>query len=247
MRIAVLEDDPAQLALLIHTLTQQFPLADEVVACTPFQAGEKLRRALRNEVFDVLMLDWNVPDLDGIDLLRWLRDQQKDDVPVILLSSRSSERDVAEALRFGADDYIVKPFRPVELCARVRRLLHRRGPPAPKGTVECFGAWTFDRASLSVTVKSREATHLVRHFTLSDREFRLALTLFRNAGMSVSRDYLLESAGYGNEQGITSRLLDSHVYRLRNKLGLQSGNGVQLQTIYGQGYRLEMNSTIPTP
>jgi len=247
MRIAVLDDNPTQLALLDHTLTHELALPDEVVSCTPFMAGEKLRHVLRNEVFDLLILDWNVPDLDGLELLCWLRCQQKSEVPVILLSSRSSERDVAEALRIGADDYIVKPFRPIELCARVRRLLLRRGTPVAKEQVERFGAWTFDRASLSATITFSEASTPARHFSLTDREFRLVLTLFRNAGTPVSRDYLLESAGYSAEEGVTSRLLDSHVYRLRNKLGLQSGNGVCLQTIYGQGYRLEVDAVSYAP
>lgn len=239
MRIAVLDDDPTQLALLVHTLTNQLALEDESIFCTPFQLGDALRRALRSETFDLLVLDWNVPDLDGIELLDWLRHQKKDEVPVIMLSSRASERDVAEALRMGADDYIVKPLRPIELCARIRRLLQRRSP-AVADAIERFGTWAFDRASLSASVTPSGEAAPTQQFTLTDREYRLVLPLFRNAGKAVSRSYLLENAGYHSEE-MTGRLLDSHMYRLRNKLGLQSANGVRLQTIYGQGYRLEMD------
>lgn len=249
MRIAILDDDPAQLALLVHTLTHQFTpqlaLVDEVISCTPFSAGEALRHALRNETFDLLVLDWNVPDLDGIALLDWLRRQQKDEVPVIMLSSRTSEHDVAAALDTGANDYIIKPFRPLELCARIQRLLRRHGVPPSKETAEHFGAWTFDRTTLTATVTAPGKATPVQRFPLTDREFRLIIPLFRNAGKTVSRTYLLENAGYVSEEEMTGRVLDSHMYRLRNKLGLQSGNGVRLQTIYGQGYRLELDLDMP--
>lgn len=239
MRIAILEDDDAQLAHLLHTLNTQLVLADETVSCTTFQQGKALQDALRRETFDLLVLDWNVPDLDGTDLLQWLRNFQGNQVPVLMLSSRASERDVAGALGLGADDYVVKPFRPLELCARIRRLAARR-QPARVSDVLAFGDWTFDR--LSQTVRFEEGSSGAVQFSLTDREFRLTLALFRNLGTVVSRAYLLESAGYGGEV-VSSRTLDSHIYRLRNKLGLTMERRMQLQTVYGQGYRLEASGT----
>jgi DNA-binding response OmpR family regulator len=193
-----------------------------------------LRRSLRHETFDLLVLDWNVPDLDGIELLHWLRNYQKNEVPVIVLSSRSAERDVTRALSIGADDYVSKPFRALELCARVRRLLIRRG--AVTNDSDRFDGWAFDRLSCSVSISLPDAPP--QSIVLTDREFRLALALFRHMGKLVSRSYLLERVGQDGDEAL-SRSLDSHIYRLRNKLGLHSARGLRLLTVYGQGYRLE--------
>lgn len=233
MRIAVLDDDPAQLSYLSHALARQLDMGDEMISCCPFNKGEALRRSLRQETYDLLVLDWNVPDLDGVELLNWLRTFQKSDVPVIMLSSRSSERDVANALGIGADDYVVKPFRTLELCARIRRLLARHDTSGPTDT-NTFGDWRFDPPTLSVHFTSQSGTDTI---VLTDREFRLALALFRHLGQPVSRAYLLETLGVPGEE-MPSRALDSHVYRLRNKLNLHSSSGLRLQTVYGRGYRL---------
>jgi len=237
MRIAVLDDDPAQLSYLVHALTRDLDVGDEAVICVPFQQGEALRKSLRHETYDLLVLDWNVPDLDGVDLLHWLRAFQKSDVPVIMLSSRSAERDVAGALGIGADDYVVKPFRTLELCARVRRLMARRPIiAAVTAELERFGNWKFDRPNLSVQFKMPDGN--TSKIALTDREFRIALALFRHMGHPVSRTYLLEKLGVQGDE-MPSRALDSHIYRLRNKLGLHSASGLRLQTVYGRGYRLE--------
>ncbi|MBT2324405.1 response regulator transcription factor [Variovorax paradoxus] len=239
MRIAVLDDDPTQLSYLVHALTRQLEIGEEVISCCPFSEGEALRRSLRQETYDLLVLDWNVPDLDGVDLLHWLRNFQKSEIPVIMLSSRSAERDVAGALGIGADDYVVKPFRTLELCARIRRLMARRPLPAAMD-IEHFGDWRFDRPNLNVQFLGAEGKIL--QINLTDREFRLAMALFRHIGQPVSRAYLLESLGVHGDE-MPSRALDSHVYRLRNKLGLHSASGMRLQTVYGRGYRLERVGT----
>lgn len=239
MRVAVLEDDPIQLQHLVHTLTHQLVIGEEAVSCTSFEQGKTLRRALRHETFDLLVLDWNVPDLDGIELLHWLRNYQKNEVPVIVLSSRSAERDVTRALSIGADDYVSKPFRALELCARVRRLLIRRG--AVESDSDRFDGWAFDRLTCSVTI-SLPSDAQPQTIALTDREFRLALALFRHMGKLVSRSYLLERVGQDGDEAL-SRSLDSHIYRLRNKLGLHSPRGLRLLTVYGQGYRLEVTDS----
>jgi DNA-binding response OmpR family regulator len=236
MRIAVLDDDPAQLNYLVHALTRELDGGEEPVSCVPFSHGELLRRALRHETFDLLVLDWNVPDLDGVGLLHWLRTFQKSHVPVIMLSSRSAERDVAGALGIGADDYVIKPFRTLELCARIRRLMTRRAIQDSVNQAERFGDWRFDRANMGVQMRSPDGAQTL--IPLTDREFRLALALFTHMGQPVSRAYLLECLGVHGEE-MPSRALDSHIYRLRNKLNLHSARGMRLQTVYGRGYRLE--------
>lgn len=241
MRIAILEDDPGQLSHLVRTLEQLLTVGDTTVACVAFSDGAMLQNVLRRESFDLLVLDWNVPGLEGVELLKWLRTWQADRVPALMLSSRTSEQDVVQALGFGADDYIVKPFRPLELGARVQRLLARRAPLL-QADAQRFGRWEFERRTHSVLVHAEHGEHgesapPQRH-ALSDREFKLALTLFQHLGGIVSRAHLLESAGYSTEE-LPSRTLDSHIYRLRSKLGLDAERGLSLRTVYGRGYRLE--------
>jgi DNA-binding response OmpR family regulator len=237
MRIAILEEDQAHLHQLVTTLNHQLPLPGEFIACTPFTRGDALRRALQRETFDLVVLDWAGCDFDGFEILQWLRIDQQNDIPVLFLSDRAAESDVARALSAGADDYVSKPFRSLELCARIRRLSNRRAPVP----VECdrFDGWTFDRLTCSVSVDIPGSPSQV--FTLTEREFRLALAFFRHMGQLVSRSYLLESVGTERDE-LPSRSLDSHVYRLRNKLDLYGAKSVRLITVYGRGYRLERAS-----
>ncbi|MDN4587017.1 DNA-binding response regulator [Xenophilus aerolatus] len=238
MRIAVLDDEPAQLSHAIQAITQHWAPADQKLECLPFGSGDALRRQLRYDTFDLLVLDWNVPDLDGAEILRWLRQHRVDEVPVLMLSSRSSEKDVADALGMGADDYVIKPFRAVELAARVRRLLMRKLAGQSTG-LESFGDWLFNHHTMEATYDNPGCSDHALRCTLSEREFRLALGLFRNAGKLISRTHLLDSLGY-SVADMTTRLLDNHIYRLRAKLGLSHERGVQLQTVYGHGYRLQL-------
>lgn len=241
MRIALLDDDPAQLVQLTTALKVAI-VRDDEISCVTFSLGETLRRALRRETFDVLVLDWNVPDLDGTALLQWLRKERGDDTPVIMLSSRASEKDVAAALRIGADDYIIKPFRPIELRARIERLVTRRSV-VKKDNSARFGDWTFDGVSKTVVVdtSSRDGASASVSVALRQREYQLALVLFQNLGKAVSRNYLIEKSGYESEES-PSRALDSHIYRLRKKLALDGTNGLWLQTLYGHGYMLVTGS-----
>ncbi|MGJ7609076.1 response regulator transcription factor [Variovorax sp. LT1R20] len=244
MRIAILEDDPDQLSHLVGTLEQLLTVGETDVTCITFSNGSTLQQALRRESYDLLVLDWNVPGLAGVELLQWLRKWQTDKVPVLMLSSRASEQDVVQALNLGADDYIVKPFRPLELRARLQRLMARRAPVASPDR-ERFGRWEFDRVSQSVLIQPAPGDDApAQRQTLTDREFRLALTLFQHMGDTVSRAHLLESAGYSNEE-LPSRTLDSHIYRLRSKLGLEAESGLSLRTVYGRGYRLEATQQPP--
>lgn len=247
MRIAILDDDPVQIAQLLKVLKAPLNSDYEETVCVTFSEGELLRRALRRETYDLLILDWNLPDLEGVEVLRWLRDERSDPTPVMMLSSRMSEKDVARALTRGADDYVIKPFRPLELRARLARLYKR---PAVLNTDQQnlnFGRWHFDRfrntASYAPEVAAAEPGAPVERIKphtiqLTESEFQLALSLFRNMGNVVSRSYLIEKAGYEIDAA-TSRTLDSHIYRLRGKLALDGGCGLVIRTIYSRGYRLD--------
>ncbi|MDQ7956470.1 MAG: response regulator transcription factor [Pseudomonadota bacterium] len=236
MRIAILEDEPVQQELLVRTLGQQSGGRD-VMHCQVFDDGAQLQRLLRRESFDLLIFDWSVPSLDGLELLRWLRTWKSNRVPVLMLSSRGAEQDVAEALMAGADDYVIKPLRPLELRARVRRLVHgSRGGPA--GANQSIGPWRLDASARSISYRTAPDAQAETH-VLTAREFQLVQLLFNRLGQTVSRAHLLEAAGYETEEA-PSRTLDSHMYRLRRKLQLDAGHGVSLRAVYGQGYCLDI-------
>lgn len=245
MRIAILEDEPAQQQHLQQVLEQQLSSDTDEVVCHLFSDGEALRRALRRESFDLLMMDWSMPGIDGLDLVRWLRGLQNNPVPVIMLSARASEHDVAHALMAGADDYIVKPFRRLELRARILKLLRRQPIRSLNASREQrFGRWGFDRSrhAISLHATSELDSPLIERHVVSSRQFVFAHVLFSNMGRTISRAHLLELAGYDSD-ALAGRALDSQIYRLRKDLGLGPERGVGLQTIYGKGYRLEELST----
>ncbi|PZQ75221.1 MAG: DNA-binding response regulator [Variovorax paradoxus] len=236
MRIAILEDDPVQQELLVRTLVQHL-VGMDTVRCQVFDNGKQLQRLLRRESFDLLILDWSVPSLDGMELLHWLRTWKSNRVPVLMLSSRGAEQDVADALAAGADDYVIKPFRPLELRARVRRLV-QNGSGGPVRTHQSIGRWTLDAGARSISYLAEPDAQTETH-VLTSREFQLVQLLFNRPGQTVSRAHLLEAAGYETEEE-PSRTLDSHIYRLRRKLQLDAGRGVSLRAVYGQGYCLDV-------
>ena len=236
MRVALLDHDTERMSdtvRLLHTL----PLREQTLACDTYESGEKLRRMLRHETFDLLILFWNMPDLSGIDLLIWLRHFQKSDIPVMMLSPRDAGGDVVQALESGADDYAALPFQPLEFCARTARLLARSKSHSQRSPV-VFGNWTFDRRKTSASIVTGNG---VQEVTLTEREFRLAIALFEHLGSALSRAHLLEYSGVSAQESI-SRALDSHIYRLRGKLLLEGNHGIRLMTVYGYGYRLELNT-----
>lgn len=241
MRIAILEDEPSQRALLHLTLEQMLTEGYAGLVCHLFSDGEELRRVMRRDSFDLLLLDWNVPGVDGLELVHWLRTWQKNPVAILMLSSRSSEHDVAQALMAGVDDYIAKPFRRLELKARVLKLLSRNADAGkPASQHQRFGRWSFDK--LAETISLHESgepdSKVLEKHTLSTRQFTLAFVLFSNLGRNISRKHLQELIGF-QFGDLSNRALDSQIYRLRKELGLESHRGIALKTLYGQGYRLE--------
>lgn len=232
MRVAILDDEPAELRRVEQTLQQMADAGEQPWSLHSFERGEDLLRQLRRETFDLLILDWQLPDLTGLALLRWTREHMEAPPAAIMLTSRDGESDIVQALNAGADDYVSKPFRPNELKARVAAVLRRHSQQRATATeVLSFNDLTFDDAELTVT---REGKPIV----MTEREYRLARCLFSNLGRPLSRDYLYERF-WPHEEMASSRPLDTHIYRLRNKLGLTADRGWQLLTIYGYGYRLE--------
>lgn len=232
MRVAILDDEPAELRRVEQTLRQIPGIGEPAWTLYSFERGEDLLRQLRRETFDLLILDWQLPDISGLSLLRWTREHMKAPPAAIMLTSRDGESDIVQALNAGADDYVSKPFRPNELKARVNAVLRRHGLQRPSaGEVLSFNDLVFDDAELTVTRAGNP-------ISLTEREYRLAHCLFTNLSRPLSREYLYERF-WSHEEMVSSRPLDTHIYRLRNKLGLTADRGWQLLTIYGYGYRLE--------
>ncbi len=144
-----------------------------------FARGEDLLKQLKRETFDLLILDWQLPDLSGLQLLRWSREHLDAPPPAIMLTSRDAEQDIVQALNSGADDYVSKPFRPNELKARVAAVLRRHGGTRPaQHEVQTFNDLSFDDAELTVTRAGAP-------ISLTEREYRLARCLFANLGRTV--------------------------------------------------------------
>ncbi|MBP7134932.1 MAG: response regulator transcription factor [Sphingomonadaceae bacterium] len=225
MKIAILDDDPE----LLESVSR---LLNEVGhRCFCFGRGEALIQTLRSSHFDLFVLDWNLPDRSGISVIEWIRNRIGDNVPVLLLTSRSLEEDVIAGLEAGADDFISKPFQPALLRARVQALGRRLRIGSDGETQERYGNIEFD---LHRRIVSREGDEI----PLTAKEFQLALLLFHNLDRALSRQHILETI-WGLRADIPTRTLDSHITRVRSKLSLRPGNGFKLTSLYGYGYRLE--------
>lgn len=224
MRIAALDDDPGQLDLVKSTMEG---IGHE---CHGFSDGRSLLRELRQQSYDLLILDWTLPDVQGPSVVQWIREDLNSRLPVLFVTNRREEADMVEGLSAGADDFMVKPIRVAELEARVRALL-RRAYPAQHEPELIFGPYHFFPQSRLLNFKGEPAE-------LKHREYELALFLFQNLGRLLSREHLREAVwGLGAEN--PSRSLDTHISRLRTKLDLRPSNGFLLSAIYGLGYRLE--------
>lgn len=230
MRIAALDDDPLQLQMLRQVAQEAGH------SCHTYLHGSALQQELRRESFDLLIVDWHLPDMEGTQLVRWLRANVSKELPVLIITHRSEEADIVEGLACGADDFMVKPVRQGELRARMAALL-RRAYPASAHHQLTFGPYRFVPASNGLEFHGQpvELTH---------REYMLALTLFQNQGRLLSRDYLREAV-WGHNAEVQSRSLDTHISRLRSLLNLRAGQPYAISAVYGYGYRLDIPDTAP--
>jgi DNA-binding response OmpR family regulator len=233
LRIGILEDDANQANLIAATLR------DAGHVCVTFPTGKALIARLRQETFDLLLLDWNLPDLSALEVMKWMGTALEKRPPVLIITARSSQADVVAGLDAGADDFIIKPLDPPVLVARVTAVLRRVYPLDGQSRIETFGPFTFDPLSESVHVG-------VERVQLTSKEFELALVLFRNLHRPLSRAYLLESV-WGRNPDLPTRTLDAHVSRLRLKLNLRPERGYRLAPVYSYGYRLESLDSPPPP
>lgn len=224
-QILVIEDEPDVATLIKHTLDRGGDVDVTIVG-----TGEAALKVTNERVPDLIILDLNLPGFDGLEVCRILRGRAPlSAVPIIMVTARATESDRVQGLDVGADDYIVKPFSPRELAARVRAALRRvrneATQPAPpalyrgKHLVADFDA-------VSVLVDDRP-------IQLTRREFELLRYLVQNRNRVLSRDRLLERV-WGYEHVVETRSVDVHVGRLRGKLGPAAH---QIETVVGLGYR----------
>jgi DNA-binding response OmpR family regulator len=225
MRIAVLDDDRSQTDLVCQVLTAAGH------ACHPFLSGKEMLNQLRRESYDMLIIDWQVPDLSGPEVLSWAREKLPANLPVLFMTSRSGEDDIVAGLAAGADDYMIKPIRRGELVARVQALLRRAYPSQSPVEQIQFGDYIFESRSCRLTIGSSPVD-------VTQKEFDLALLFFRNLGRPLSRAYILEAV-WSRDVEIPSRTMDTHVSRVRSKLRLRPEHGFRLAPVYSYGYRLE--------
>jgi two-component system phosphate regulon response regulator PhoB len=189
--------------------------------------GETALRAVREERFDLVILDLMLPDLPGTEICRRLKaNKETASIPVIMVTAKGEEIDRIVGFELGADDYVVKPFSVRELILRVRAVLRRAdGPGEPTERVD-FGVLRVDRAAHRAWVAGQEVA-------LTALELRLLLMLLDRRGRVLTRDLLLDEV-WGSHVDVTTRNVDTHVKRVREKLGAA---GDYIETVRGVGYR----------
>ena len=192
--------------------------------------GEEVTRLVSDERPDLILLDWMLPGISGIDVCRLLRTRPETrDIPVVMLTARGEEAERVRGLATGADDYIVKPFSVPELLARIRTILRRVNPDAVADQLN-LGDLTLDR-------RPRRVTRGPRDVSLSPTEFRLLEHLMQNPGRVYARAQLLDTV-WGHDIYVDERTVDVHVGRLRKSLS--RGREVDpIRTVRGMGYAFD--------
>jgi DNA-binding response OmpR family regulator len=227
-RILVVDDEPKIVKLARDYLERS--------GYTVLTAGDG-RTALtiaRSEKPDMVVLDLNLPELDGLDVCRTLR--RESDVPIIMLTARIDETDRLIGLELGADDYITKPFSPRELVARVRAVLRRvRGGLVPTEFIQA--------GDIEIDLNGHRASRAGETLQLTRIEFNLLAILAQHAGQTMSREQLLDRL-HGFSQDSYERSIDAHVKNLRRKLEPDPANPIYILTVYGIGYKFNEEVTV---
>jgi DNA-binding response OmpR family regulator len=225
LSIGVLEDDKDQSDLLELWLT------DAGYDVSTSSDGADFVRAAQSYGFDLMLLDWSVPKMDGLEVLKWVRQNMREPVPVIFLTIRGEEQQIVAALEAGADDYVTKPASHKELLARITALARRSGLADREPDKLEVGEFELTR-SIGQVKKNGEV------IALTGKEFELAWNLFTNLSRILTREYLLRNV-WNVASNIHTRTVDTHISRVRSKLGLRPEDGWTLSSVYHHGYRLE--------
>lgn len=226
-RILVVEDDPPILNGLLDVL-----VFNGFEATGVEDGGEGLERALE-EKFDLVILDVMLPTMDGISICGKLR-KAKPDQGIVMLTAKGSEDDIVAGFSAGADDYVSKPFSLRELMVRVEAVLRRTGKIIGDTEIE-FNGMMFDGKTLTATMGGRTVE-------LTRREMDIVTYLHRHHDRIVSKKELLLEVWNYADAGIETRTVDIHVLKLRKKITSMTGGPHFIQTVRGEGYRLELES-----
>lgn len=222
-RILVIEDEPDIAEVL------QYNLEKEGFQVATARRGDSGLEAVRRDAPDLIVLDLMLPGIDGLELTRTLkRETQTSRLPIVMLTARGEEVDRIVGLELGADDYISKPFSPREVVLRVKAVLRRRQTEeAPPSDLLELGGIQLDISGHRLRVRNREVP-------LTATEFRLLRLLMERSGRVQTRGQLLSDV-WGYAEDIDSRTVDTHIRRLRRKLGTEAD---RIETVIGVGYRL---------
>ena len=223
-RILIVEDEPALVELLTYNLEK--PGFRPSVA----RDGEEALLAVREQRPDLIVLDWMLPYVSGIEICRRLRrDPQTRALPIIILTARGEESDRVRGLEAGADDYVVKPFSPTELIARIRVVLRRTSP--------ALGAEILSYADIAIDLAAHRVTRNGHNVHLGPTEFRLLHYLMEHPGRVFSRAQLLDAV-WGQDAYVELRTVDAHIRRLRKALNIADLPDL-VRTVRAFGYALD--------
>ena len=225
--ILIVEDEPPQAELLSYNLER------EGYRTRIASDGDEALALTSEDPPDLIVLDWMMPEISGIEVCRQLRRRaDAKNLPIIMLTARGEESDRVRGLDSGADDYMVKPYSPGEMVARIRALLRRTRPGFGDETLE-YGGIVMDLAAHKVTFNGKPVR-------LGPTEYRLLLTLIERPGRVFSREQLLDLA-WGREIYVEQRTVDVHIRRLRKALS-DAGSEDLIRTVRGAGYSLDTDN-----
>ena len=221
--IAVVDDEPDIVELITHHLKKEGFRTKE------FYDGESLLNFVKITPPDLIILDLMLPGLDGLEVCRILkRDEKTSSVPIVMLTAKGTETDIVVGLELGADDYIVKPFSPRELVARLRAVLRRTEPKKEKSKLIKINNLVIDLTRYEVRVKGEKVN-------LTTTEFKILSFLAEKPGWVLTRNQILQDL-WEDEKIVLDRTVDVHIKNLREKLGEA---GKLIKTIRGIGYKIE--------
>lgn len=233
-RITVIEDEKDIVDLVTYALRKE---GFDVKSCTRGQEGLDL---IRRGSTDLAIIDIMLPDLNGLEICKRLRsDDSLRGLPVIFLTARGEEVDRVLGLEIGGDDYVVKPFSPRELVARVKAVLRREEREEEHGRLVEIGGLRLDPSTQEVTVRGRAVE-------LSALEFRLLHFLASHPRRIFARESLLDQV-WGRDRFVTPRTVDVHIRRLREKIEAEPERPQHLQTVRGSGYRFTVEPAEEAP
>ncbi len=222
--IAIVEDEPDVSNLIAYHLNKNGFKTRE------FRSGKPLLKILFHETPSLIILDLMLPDMDGLEICKWIKNNEKiSKIPIIIVTAKGEESERILGLEMGADDYVTKPFSPRELVARVKAVLRRAYAPEQSSYIIKIGE------SLIIDPEMHKVTIDGKNIELTNAEFKLLKILSEKKGRIFSREMLLDLL-WGEDKGVIDRTIDVHIKNLREKLG-RMGNIIK--TVRGFGYKIE--------